>query len=64
MTSEEDGRYIPEDGICEGCNRLKHNHSGVEKVLAIRGFRYFDPDKGEMVNKVAVPYCTCKDRRR
>lgn len=52
--------YIPEDGICEGCDRLKRNHPGVAKVLALKGYEYFDPIRGGMVYKVGIPYCTCE----
>lgn len=55
-----DGRYLPDDGVCPVCDWLRRDHPGVEKVLAIRGLKYFDPDKGRMVIKGAIPYCRCK----
>ena len=56
----EDGRYIPEDGICLGCDRLKKNHDGVERVLAIRKLKYFDVTTQGVITKGAIPYCNCQ----
>ena len=59
----DEAKYLPEDGICPECLRLVRNHPGVEKVLAARRLKYYDPDKHQMVIKVAVPYCICRTGR-
>lgn len=53
------GQFIPEDGVCEGCDKLKRNHPGVEYVLAVRRIKYFDAAKGKAVYVAPVPYCLC-----
>ena len=37
-----DGKNIPADGVCSGCDRLKRDHEGVERVLAVRELQYFN----------------------
>ena len=56
----EDGRYIPQDGICEACDRLKRNHPGVERVQAIRKYKYLDVKTQRMVYRGGIPYCSCE----
>ena len=55
----EDVRYIPDDGLCGECDRLYKNHPGVNRVLAARGYQYYDTDTGKLVIKVGIPYCRC-----
>ena len=53
------GINLPDDGVCPVCGRLVRNHSGVESLLAVRGLKYFDPDRGQVVVKAGIPYCNC-----
>jgi len=55
----EDGRYIPDDGICPVCDSLKRNHPGVERVLAIRKYKYLDVMTQQIVRRIPVHYCQC-----
>lgn len=50
---------LPDDGICPTCNRLARHHPGVEKLLAARSLKYFDPEKERMIIKAGIPYCRC-----
>lgn len=54
------GIYVPDDGICPTCDRLRRDHPGVEKLLAVRGLKYGDPVSGRLVVKAGIPYCRCK----
>ena len=55
---------VPADGVCSGGDRLKRDHEGVERVLAIRKLKYFNPDMRRMVVKAGLPYCNCQRPRR
>ena len=55
----DDARFIPDDGICEHCDRLAVNHEGVERLLALRGLKYYD-DKTNRVVSQGIPYCRCE----
>jgi len=57
----EEVRHIPDDGICGECDRLLKHHPGVNRVLAARGYQYYDPDTGKLVIKVGIPYCRCSE---
>lgn len=56
---DNDGLYMPDDGICAVCDKLARNHSGVERLLAARGLKYSDPDSGRTILRAAIPYCRC-----
>jgi len=56
-----EARYVPEDGVCETCDKLKRDHPGVERMLAIRKLKYFDPEKGVVVFRGGIPYCKCNE---
>ena len=58
-----DGKNIPDDGVCVGCDRLKRDHPGVERVLAIRKLKYFNPETGAVVIRAGIPYCRCKESK-
>ena len=60
-TLPEDCWYIPEGSVCVVCDRLIRNTPGLAKLLAARGFEYFDPDRGVMIKRVPVPWCLCSD---
>jgi DNA replication protein DnaC len=51
-------QYIPEDGICQTCNRLKRNHAGVERAIAANGLTRVVDDRVERYG--GIPYCICK----
>jgi len=55
----DEARYIPDDGICSSCGKLKRNHPGVERVLAIRKYKYLDVRTQQIVRRIPVPYCQC-----
>lgn len=55
-------QYIPEDGICPDCDRLKRGHPGVERALAANGLTRQRPD-GSVAVYPAVPYCVCGDAK-
>jgi DNA replication protein DnaC len=54
----EEARFVPDDGICPDCDLLVRGHPGVEKLLALRGLKYYDDKLNKVVNK-GVPYCRC-----
>ena len=54
----EGARYIPDDGICSECSMIVRDNPAVEKLLAIRGLKYYDDKEDRVVNK-GVPYCRC-----
>mgnify|MGYP005817050377 CR=1 FL=1 len=54
----EEARFIPDDGICSDCSLIVHNNPAVEKLLAIRGLKYYDDKQNKVINK-GVPYCRC-----
>jgi len=54
----KEARYLPEDGICSECSLIVHNNRAVEKLLAIRGLKYYDAKQNKVINK-GVPYCRC-----
>jgi DNA replication protein DnaC len=54
----EDARFLPEDGICGNCSLIVRNNPAVEKLLALRGLKYYDDKENRVVNK-GVPYCRC-----
>tara|TARA_Y100000310_G_scaffold80363_1_gene77040 strand:- start:1206 stop:2048 length:843 start_codon:yes stop_codon:yes gene_type:complete len=55
----EDARYLPDDGICSECSLIVRNNPAVEKLLALRGLKYYDDKENRVVNK-GVPYCRCE----
>ena len=59
----DDGIFIPDDGVCSCCGGLMRNHAGVEKVLAARSLKYYNPENGRMVIKAGIPYCRCQSYR-
>ena len=54
----EGARYLPDDGICSQCSMVARGNPAVEKLLAIRGLKYYDDKENRVVNK-GVPYCRC-----
>jgi len=54
----EEARFVPDDGICPDCDLLVRGHPGVEKLLALRGLKYYDDKLNKVVNR-GVPYCRC-----
>ena len=54
-----DVKYIPEDGVCPNCSRLVREHPGVNRVLAARGFMYYDEDNYKYIYKQPVQRCEC-----
>jgi len=54
-----DVKYIPEDGVCPNCSRLVREHPGVNRVLAARGFMYYDEDNDKYTYKQPVQRCEC-----
>ena len=56
----EGAKYLPEDGICTECSLIVRNNPAVEKLLALRGLKYYDDKENRVVNK-GVPYCRCVD---
>ena len=54
----EEARYLPDDGICSECSMIARDNPAVEKLLAIRGLKYYDDKENRVVNK-GVPYCRC-----
>jgi len=54
----EDARFLPDDGICSDCDLIVRNNPAVEKLLAIRGLKYYDDKESKVINK-GVPYCRC-----
>ena len=54
----EDARFLPDDGICSDCSLIVRNNPAVEKLLAIRGLKYYDDKENRVINK-GVPYCRC-----
>jgi DNA replication protein DnaC len=55
----DDVKYIPDDGVCEDCLRIKRDHPGVNRVLAARGFMRYDEDNDKYVYAQPVPRCEC-----
>ena len=55
----EGARYLPEDGVCSECALIVRNNPAVEKLLALRGLKYYDDKENRVVNK-GVPYCRCE----
>lgn len=58
-TMPDEAKFIPDDGICESCGRLAINHKGVEKLLALRGLKYYDDEAHRVVSR-GIPYCRCE----
>jgi len=56
----EGAKYLPEDGICTECSLIVRNNPAVEKLLALRGLKYYDDKENRVINK-GVPYCRCID---
>ena len=54
----EGARYLPDDGLCSQCSMIARGNPAVEKLLAIRGLKYYDDQENRVVNK-GVPYCRC-----
>jgi DNA replication protein DnaC len=54
----ESARHLPDDGICSKCALIVRNNPAVEKLLAIRGLKYYDDKENKVINK-GVPYCRC-----
>ena len=63
IPAEDDGGslHLPDDGICENklCLKVRRDHPGNERILALRGFHWYDPRTRRMVHRVPVPYCRC-----
>ena len=56
--------HIPETGLCPRCGDLVPNHPEVERVLASKGYKYYDPQQGRTVQRVPIRYCHCDEGRR
>jgi DNA replication protein DnaC len=54
----EGAKFLPDDGICSDCSLIVRNNPAVEKLLAIRGLKYYDDKENKVINK-GVPYCRC-----
>mgnify|MGYP001596389187 CR=1 FL=1 len=54
-------QFIPEDGVCPDCGRLKRNHDGVERAIAANGLtKVIERDGVDVVVAVPdIPYCRC-----
>ena len=46
----EDARFLPDDGICSDCSLIVRNNPAVEKLLAIRGLKYYDDKENRVIN--------------
>ena len=55
----EDAKYLPDDGICPECSLIVRNNPTVEKLLALRGLKYYDDKENRVINK-GVPHCRCE----
>ena len=55
-------QFIPEDGVCQVCDRLKRNHPGVERAIAANGLTRVINREGTNIlqSYPAVPYCNCE----
>ena len=58
----DDVRHLPDDGVCEECDRIKVEHPGVDRVLRARGMLYYDEEKDKDVYTTPVPACLCQEK--
>lgn len=52
--------FLPEGSICGECGKVIENYPGVERVLAARGYRYYNPDTHRVVTNAPIPFCHCQ----
>lgn len=52
---------MPADGVCPACDRLRRGNPEVDRILALRGLRYYDERRGGMVTRDGVRFCKCKE---
>ena len=70
MKQPEAGTYdpdwhLPNDAICPNpdCLRLLRNNPETERVLALRGFKFYDIERDRMVfPRGPLRYCQCNQK--